>query len=140
MAELEKPLPRPQDDELTQPFWEAAKRHELIVPRCRPCNRFFWYPRPACPYCLREDWEWTSVTGKGRLHSYTIVHQPQNPAFQPDVPYAYAVVQLDEGVRIISNVVDCDTEDLSVDMPLEAVFDDVTDEWTLLKFRPPSTA
>ncbi|MBM3141026.1 MAG: Zn-ribbon domain-containing OB-fold protein [Chloroflexi bacterium] len=137
MADYAKPLPRQEVPELTQPFWDAATRHELLIPRCRPCNRYFWYPRPACPHCLREDWEWAKVSGRGRLHTYTVVRQPQNPNFQGDVPYAYAVVQLDEGVRMISNIVDCPIPDgLQVDMPLVATFDDVTPEWTLVKFKP----
>ena len=137
MAEYTKPLPRAADPALTQPFWEATKRHELIIPRCRLCNRFFWYPRAACPCCLREDWEWTPVGGRARLHTFTVVRQPSNPAFMEDVPYAYAVVQLEEGVRMISNVVGCRIpEDLRVDMPLVATFDDVSPDRTLVKFRP----
>ena len=139
MADYAKPLPRPEIPEITQPFWDAAKRHELMIPRCGNCNRYFWYPREACPNCLQPGWEWTAVSGKARLHTFTIVRQPAHPAFNLDVPYVYAIVQLDEGVRMISNVVECAIPDeVSVDMPLEAVFDDVTDEWTLVKFRPAS--
>jgi uncharacterized OB-fold protein len=137
MVSYEKPLPRSEDPALTAPFWEAAKRHELLIPRCRYDNRYFWYPRQACPYCLREDWEWSPVSGRARLHSYTVVRQAQNPAFNEDVPYAYAIVQLDEGVRLISNVVDCTIpDDLAMDMPLVVKFEDVTPEVTLVKFRP----
>jgi uncharacterized OB-fold protein len=137
MGEYSKPVPRPEDPALTRPFWEAAKRHELIIPRCRLCDRYFFYPRQACPYCLREQWEWAPASGRARLHSFTVVHQPQHPAFQADVPYAYAIVQLEEGVRMISNVVGCDVEkELRIDMPLVVDFDDVTAEWTLPKFRP----
>jgi uncharacterized OB-fold protein len=137
MVEYAKPVPRPLEPELTQPFWEAAKRHELIIPRCRLCDRYFWYPRPACPNCLREDWEWAPASGRARLHTFTVVRQPGNPAFWDDVPYAYAIVQLEEGVRMISNIVECEIpEGLTVDMPLIATFDDVTPEWTLVKFKP----
>lgn len=136
MVEYAKPVPRQEDPELTQPFWDAAKRHELIIPRCTYCNRFFWYPRPACPSCLREGWEWTPVSGRARLHTFTIVYQAAHPAFQDDVPYAFAMVQLEEGPRMMTNVVDCDVADVRVDMPLTVKFDDVTDEWTLVKFRP----
>ena len=76
------------------------------------------------------------ATGKGRLYTYTVVRQPQNPSFNEDVPYSYAIVQLDEGVRVISNVVGCPVEELKVDMPLEVVFEDVTPDWTLFKFKP----
>ena len=137
MADYEKPLPRPADPVLTEPFWEATKRHELVIPRCKQCNEYFWYPRQACPNCLQENWEWTPVSGRGRLHTFTVVRQPANPIFADDVPYAYAMVQLDEGVSLISNIVECEVPDgLVVDMPLEVVFEDVTDEVTLVKFKP----
>ena len=109
----------------------------MIIPRCLQCGRHFWYPRQACPHCLSPDWEWTKASGHGRLHTYTIVRQPQNPAFNDDVPYAYAMVQLDEGVRMISNLVDVEVpEGVKIDMELEVTWDDVTDEWTLPRFRP----
>lgn len=135
-TEYKKPVPRPLHPELTKPFWEAAKRHELLIPRCKICSKYFWYPREECPYCLRQGWDWHVATGKGRLYTYTVVRQPQNPAFNEDVPYIYAIVQLDEGVRMISNVVGCPVEELKVDMPLEVVFEDVTPDWTLFKFKP----
>lgn len=135
-AEYSKPLPRPLNPELTRPFWEAAKRHELVMPRCKTCDQLFFYPRSECPRCLGSDLEWVGVSGRGRLHSFTIINQPANAAFRDDVPYVYAVVQLIEGPRMISNLVECDVESISVDMPVEAVFDDVTPEWTLVKFKP----
>lgn len=134
-TEYKKPLPRPMHPELTKPFWEAAKRHELVMPRCKTCDHLFFYPREECPRCLSTNLEWAKVTGRGRLYSYTVVRQPANPAFNDDVPYVYAVVQLEEGPRMVSAVVDCPLEELQVDMPLVAVFDDVTPEWTLVKFK-----
>ena len=135
-TEYTKPLPRPLNPEFTQPFWEAAKRHELVMPRCTTCDHLFFYPRTECPRCLSSTIEWASVSGRARLHSFTIVNQPVHPAFREDAPHVYAVIQLDEGPRMISNVVDCAHENLKVDMPLVAVFDDVTPEWTLVKFKP----
>ena len=135
----EKPLPRPPEPELTAPFWDAAKRHELILPHCAHCDKFFWYPREACPRCLRSGWSWVAASGKARLHTYTVVRQPANPAFAEDVPYAFAVIQLAEGVRMMSNIVECDIPDgLEVNMPLEVVFDDIDSDWTLVKFKPAS--
>lgn len=138
-SEYRKPLPRGEDPALTDPFWEAVKRHELLIPRCVKCNKFFWYPRQECPHCMQRDWNWEKVSGKGRLHTFTIVRQPQNPSFNDDVPYVYAIVQLDEGVRMVSNVIGCKIpEDVKVDMALEVTFDDVTAEQTLFKFKPVS--
>jgi len=133
-----KPLPRPISPELTRPFWEAAKRHELVMPRCTTCDHLFFYPRSECPRCLSNHLEWVRVSGRGRLHTYTIVYQPANAAFRDDTPYIYAVVQLDEGPRMVSNVVQCDLDAVKVDMPLEVIFDDVTPECTLVKFKPAS--
>jgi uncharacterized OB-fold protein len=137
-TEYSKPLPRPISPELTRPFWEAAKRHELVMPRCKTCDHLFFYPRLECPRCLSNHLEWMRVSGRGRLHTYTIVYQPANAAFRDDTPYIYAVVQLDEGPRMVSNVVQCDLDATKVDMPLEAIFDDVTPECTLVKFKPAS--
>jgi uncharacterized OB-fold protein len=133
-----KPLPRPISPEVTRPFWEAAKRYELVMPRCTTCDHLFFYPRSECPRCLSNHLEWVRVSGRGRLHTYTIVYQPANAAFRDDTPYIYAVVQLDEGPRMVSNVVQCDLDAVKVDMPLEAIFDDVTPECTLVKFKPAS--
>ena len=139
MATYSKPLPRPLRPELTRPFWEAAKRHELVIPRCKTCDQLFFYPRSECPRCLSTHLEWMRVSGRGRLHTYTVVYQPANAAFRDDAPHIYAVVQLDEGPRMVSNVVQCAIDAINVDMPLEAIFDDVTPEWTLVKFKPAST-
>jgi uncharacterized protein len=133
-----KPLPRPLSPEVSRPFWEAAKRHELVMPRCTICDHLFFYPRSECPRCLSNHLEWMQVSGRGRLHTYTVVYQPANAAFRDDTPYIYAVVQLDEGPRMVSNVVECDLDAVSVDMPLEVLFDNVTPEWTLVKFKPAS--
>jgi uncharacterized OB-fold protein len=137
-TESSKPLPRPISPELTRPFWEAATRHELVMPRCTICDHLFFYPRSECPRCLSNHLEWMQVSGRGRLHTYTVVYQPANAAFRDDTPYIYAVVQLDEGPRMVSNVVQCDLDAVKVDMPLEAIFDDVTPECTLVKFKPAS--
>jgi uncharacterized OB-fold protein len=135
-SDYSKPLPRPLNPGLTRPFWEAAKRHELVMPRCTTCDHLFFYPRSECPRCFSATLEWVRVSGRGRLHSFTIVYQPANAAFRDSAPYVYAVVQLDEGPRLVSNVVQCDPEAVRVDMPLVAVFDAVTPEWTLVKFKP----
>jgi uncharacterized OB-fold protein len=136
-AEYAKPLPRPLNPDLTRPFWEAAQRQQLVLPRCTRCGRYHFYPRELCPNCFSSDREWVPVSGRGRLYTYTLIHQPENRAFQGDVPYVHAIVRLEEGVMMISNVVQCKVpDDLRVDMPLVAVFDAVTPEWTLVKFKP----
>ena len=87
--------------------------------------------------CLREGWAWTEVSGRARLYTFTVVRQPANPAFAEDVPYAYALVDLEEGVRMVSNVAGCRVpEDLRMEMPLVATFEGISMDWTLVKFRP----
>ena len=134
MTTYNKPLPIPLP--LTEEFWNAAKRHELVVQRCKQCGILIFYPRDACPSCLSQDLEWNQVSGKGRVYSYTVVRSPAHPGFKDDAPYIYGVVQIDEGPRMITNIVDCKIEDCHVDMPVTVVFDDVTPEITLIKFKP----
>jgi len=129
-------LPVPEPNALTQPFWDAARRHELVVQRCRPGSHLFFYPREYCPVCLSGELEWVAVSGRGRLYSHTVVNQPGDPRFQSRIPYVYAVVQLDEGPRMVSNLVDCAPEDARVDMCVAVTFDDVTPQISLPKFRP----
>lgn len=136
VAEYRKPLPNPLHRETSRPFWEAAGRHELVMPRCRRCDRLFFYPREVCPVCLAREIDWLQVSGRGHLYSFTVIHQPANPAFREDAPYIYALVQLNEGPRMIANLVDCPPDEARIDMPVVAVFDDVTPEVTLVKFRP----
>jgi uncharacterized OB-fold protein len=108
----------------------------MVMPRCKNCANLFFYPREQCPNCDSDNTEWVEVSGKGRLYSYTVVYQPADTVFQPETPYIYAMVQLDEGPRIPSNLVDCAIEDARIDMPVEVAFEDVTDETTLVKFKP----
>ena len=134
MTTFNKPLPHP--DPISQEFWDAAKRHELIIQRCKTCDEHILYPRQVCSNCLSSDLEWIKASGKGRVYSFTVVHQAVHPAFMGDVPYVFAVINLDEGPRIATNIVECKPEDVKVDMPVVAVFDDVTPEVTLIKFKP----
>lgn len=135
-TEYTKPLPVAANPDLTQPFWDATKRHKLVLPRCNACETAFFYPREVCPECLSGDLSWVDSAGKGQVYSFTVIEQPVDREFLGDIPYIYAIIQLDEGPRMISNVVECAIEDVRVDMPVTAVFDDVTSDVTLVKFRP----
>jgi len=134
MPDYGKPLPFVHEE--TRPFWEGAKRHELWLQRCQDCGKFRFYPRSICPHCFSYNTEWIKVSGRGKIYSFTVSHKPASPAFKQDVPYNIAIVELEEGVRMMSNIVECRNEDLGIDMPVEVVFDDVTPEITLPKFRP----
>lgn len=116
-----KSVPRPTPE--TQPYWDAAAAGELRIQRCVPCAEFYFYPRPFCPRCSSPDVEWVTVSGKARLHSYVINHRPA-PGFEAETPYVIAVVQLEEGPRMMSNLVGVEpTPDcLVLDMGLEVAF------------------
>ena len=131
-----KPLPRPLNPKLTKPFWEATKRGELLLPLCKTCDSVFWYPREDCPRCMSPDVGWTKSGGRGRVHTFTIVRQPAHPAFLQDVPYIWAIVQLDEGPRMISNVINCPVENVYIDMPVKAIFEELDSDFSLVKFEP----
>ena len=130
-----KPLPQPTPE--TQPFWDSMKRHQMQVQRCQDCREFYFYPRPFCPRCYSRNVAWEDVSGKATLETYVINHRAA-PRFEEDAPYVIAVVTLAEGPRMMTNLVGVEPEAaaLPADMALEVVYDDVTDEITLLKFRP----
>jgi uncharacterized OB-fold protein len=127
------PLPQPTRDNLE--FYEAARRGELVFQRCTACKRFRHYPRPICPECLSRDFTWEPSRRRGRIWTWTIVRGPTLPAFETQLPYNVVDVLMDEGVHIVSQVLDCPPEAIQADMPVEAVFVPATDEITLIKFR-----
>jgi uncharacterized OB-fold protein len=134
MSEYSKPLPKPSPT--SRPFWEAARRHELQLQRCSACGKFIYYPRDRCPSCFSDRLEWQRVSGRGKIYSYTLVRRASSRAFA-DAPYVLAIVELAEGPRMTTNIV-APPEQVRVEMPVEVVFDDVTPEHTLVKFRPAS--
>jgi uncharacterized OB-fold protein len=133
--EYEKPLPefRPE----TKPYWEACKRHEFVLPRSRATNEFFFYPRAISPgEDMSEDIEWIRASGKAKVWTYAIHHMGPTKAYKGEPPYVVALVETEEGVKMMTNVVDCDPKDVHIGMDVEVVFDDVTPEVALPKFRP----
>jgi uncharacterized OB-fold protein len=132
MSEYFKPLPKPSPT--SRPFWDAAKRHELKIQRCGACNKYVYYPRDRCPHCFADQLGWERVSGRGKVYSYTIVRRASARSFA-DGPYVLAIVQLEEGPRLTTNIVG-PPEKVRVEMPVEVFFDDVTPEHTLVKFKP----
>ena len=134
-----KPVPQPTPE--TKPYWDAAKRHELSIQRCTACGKHYFYPRPYCPHCLSDKTEWTTVSGKGTLLTYVINHRPA-PGFENEAPYVIAIVKLDEGPHLMTNIVQVEPkpENLPVGLPVEVVFDDVNDEIAVPKFKPARSA
>jgi uncharacterized OB-fold protein len=126
----------PSPDNETQPFWDAARDGKLLVKRCGSCGAVHFYPRPFCPRCWSEDVRWTEASGRGTLYTWSVVHVNDLPPWPERVPYVAAVVELDEGPRIMTNVVDCDFDALRIDMPVEVTFRPTSDDLTLPLFRP----
>ncbi|MEE8413524.1 MAG: Zn-ribbon domain-containing OB-fold protein [Dehalococcoidales bacterium] len=132
--EYRKPLPGV--DAVTEPFWNACKQHELKMQKCLQCGEFIYPASPMCPHCQSFESEWVKLSGKGSVYSYIIVRRATNPAFAEEVPYTVAIIETEEGPRITSNVIGIKPEDVRVDMPVEVVFEDVTPEVSLHKFKP----
>lgn len=129
-----KPIPIVND--WARPFWEATRRNTLSIQRCTDCSKHIFYPRIACPFCGSANVEWVDASGKGKVYSYTVVESNAPSAFLADIPYVVAIVELNEGVRMLSNIVGCDPSAVRCDMHVEVVFEKLDDEFTLPKFKP----
>lgn len=129
-----KPIPRITPD--NAPFWEGCRQHRIMLPTCVSCHRPHWPPGPVCPYCFGDVLAWTQASGRGVVSSWVVVHKAWLPAFEADLPYNAVQVELEEGVRLTCNLVGAGNEALCVGLEVEVVFDDVTPEATLPRFRP----
>ena len=134
MSGAAKPVPEITPE--MAPFFEAAKRHELVVQRCSACGALRFPARAACSRCMAREATWTPVAGRGRVFSVAVMHQANHPAYEAMLPYAVVVVELDCGVRMISNVVDCPAHAVTIDMPVEVAFEERSPDVTLPVFRP----
>jgi uncharacterized protein len=129
-----KPLPRITAE--NRPFWEATQRHELRLQRCQACGRFRYPPAPVCPDCFGEGAEWARVSGRGTVTTWVVFHKVYFQAFADDVPYNVVQVELEEGPRLTANLVVIAHDRITVGMPVEVLFDDVTPEITVPRFQP----
>lgn len=129
----DKPLP--VVDPESAPYWAALKERRLILKRCRDCGRHHFYPRALCPHCHSDALEWSDARGTGSIYSYTVARRPAGPAFKADAPYVVAVVELDEGARMMTNIGTHDVESIRIGQRVAVAFDAVTDEITLPKFK-----
>jgi hypothetical protein len=119
-----------------KPFWDAAREEKLLVQKCQDCDKHIFYPRIACPHCFSDKVEWVEASGKGTVYSYTVVTNNAPSAFIQDMPFVIAIVKLEEGVQMLSNIINCNPDDVECDMPVEVTFEKIDDEFTLPKFRP----
>ena len=127
--------PHPIPTRLTEPFWEGTRLAVLRIQRCRACGHWRWTPLLACPRCWSEDTEWAEASGRGTVYSFTVVHRPVDPA-QFRAPYVLAVVRLDEGPHMLTNIVGCAPEAVRVDMRVAVRFERIDDAVTVYPFAP----
>lgn len=135
--EPDRPVPQPITPE-AKPYWDGLKEGKLMLPKCGECGHTFFYPRVLCPKCQSRSIQWVQASGKGTLHSFGIGHQSFNKAFKAPTPYILALVQLDEGPRMMSNLINVapDPKVVKCDMPVEVVFHQLTGDVTLPLFQP----
>ena len=134
MSDVRFDLPTPDED--TQPWWDAAREGKLLIKRCGACGKAHFYPRPFCPHCWSPDVAWEEASGKATLYTYSIVRRNDLPPFPSRVPYVAAVVDLEEGPRMQTNLEGCAEADIAIGMPLQVAFRKETEEFTVPVFRP----
>ena len=134
MTTYNKPIPVPSPS--TEFFWTGVKEHQLLLQQCDKCSAYRFPPSPICPECLSSDYTVKPVSGKGTVFTFGVYHRLYNPAFEEDLPYTVGMIELEEGPRLVSNVVGIAPDDVYCGMPVEVTFDDITDDATLYKFKP----
>lgn len=132
-AQPRRPLPNPPPE--SKPFWDGARAHRLMIPRCNACGRAWFPPSALCAHCLSDDTRWEEACGRGTVFSFVVVHRVYHPFFADRVPYVVAVVELEEGPRLLSNVVGIEPDKVRCNMPVEVTFEDATPEVSIPKFR-----
>jgi uncharacterized OB-fold protein len=129
-------LPLPVITTLSKVFWDGCREGKLLYQHCKDCGEVIFFPKYLCPNCMSHNLEWLESKGRGKIGTFTVTYNFAPPAFMAEVPYCVAIIDMDEGYRMMSNMVECDFDELECGMPVEVVFDSVTDEVTLPKFRP----
>ena len=133
-SEYKKPVPKPSPESV--PYWKAAAQHRLELPQCEACEQFWFPPSRSCPHCLSDKVGWTQVSGRGKVFSFVIYDRVYHPAFAEEVPYVVAVIELDEGPRLVSNIVAIAPDDVRCEMKVQAVFKDVAPDVAIPCFEP----
>ncbi len=128
--------PLPEVSPVSKPFWDAAKEHRLVLQRSRRTGKYVFYPRAVSPFGAGDTLEWVTASGRGIVFSFTVARRPTAPQWASDGDYAIAIIELQEGVHMTANVVDCDPDTVRVGTPVEVVFADVTPDVTLVQWRP----
>lgn len=132
MSDVIRPLPQPTD--LTRPYWQAAARGELHMQHCQACNRWQFYPRPFCVHCESDDVQWRAVSGLGRIYTYTVNHRAPNPFMKQRLPYVVALVELDEGPRLMANIQGDGALETAIGRRVKVIFEAISEELALPQF------
>jgi uncharacterized OB-fold protein len=125
----------PTPDQETEPFWDACKEGRFLLKHCNACGEDHFYPRPFCPKCWSTDVEWKTAGGGGTVYTYSVVRQNDLPPFPERVPYVAAIVELDEGPRVMTNVEDDDIDAIEIGMRVQVAFKEISDDVTIPVFR-----
>ena len=133
---METPKPIPPMHPWTAPFWQAARENKLMIQKCSSCQRHIFYPRLGCPFCFSDQVTWVESAGKGKVYTFSVAQNNAPSAFMGDLPFVIAIVRLDEGVQMMTNIVGCDPAQVRCEMPVTVVFEKLNDEITLPKFKP----
>lgn len=134
MSDYKKPLPQIQP--FTKAFWEGTKERKLLIQTCGDCGAQIFFPRRQCPKCWSSNLGWKQASGRGKVFAFSVTYEGVEAAFREDLPIVLAWVDLEEGIRMQTNLVDCEPEDVAIGQDVEVVYTDVTDEITLPYFRP----
>lgn len=132
MSDPTRPLPQPTD--LTRPYWQAAARGELHLQQCQDCQRWQFYPRPFCLHCESEALQWRAASGLGRIYTYTVNHRAPNPFMKQRLPYVVAIVELDEGPRLMANIQGEGALEAGIGKRVKVLFEAVSEELALPQF------
>jgi uncharacterized OB-fold protein len=130
----ERILPMPDAD--SKPFWQGCYEHELRFQQCAACGEVRWPPSILCPGCHSQETRWIKASGRGTVYTFAVYHQAFHPSFKGRVPYVVAVVRLEEGPMLLTNIVGCPPEAVACDMPVQVAWDDLSEEYSLPQFRP----
>ena len=134
MADWNKPLPTVSGE--TKPYWDSCRRDQLVIQKCDSCGEYQFYARGICANCWSNDIQWYRASGKGTVWTFTVTHQNRTPGFAEDVPYVLALVELEEGVRMFTNIVECEPREVKIGMAVEVTFVRANDQISIPYFKP----
>jgi uncharacterized OB-fold protein len=134
VEDYRKPIPVPSLE--SKPYWDGLRARRLLIPRCDDCGHSWFPPSRLCPNCNSGRFAWQQVGGRGKVFSFVVFHRVYHPGFTGEVPYVVALIELDEGPRLLSNIVGIPPQNVVCEMPVRFVFEDVAENVTLPKFVP----